>query len=57
MDTKQTDRTTTLVDENGNLFEIPEGGTLGLLAYGYKGLMLWREKRRQLKQIQKTNNQ
>jgi hypothetical protein len=24
---------------------IPEGGTLGILAYGWRGIMLWREER------------
>ncbi len=34
-----------LVDENGNALEIPESGYLGLLATGYKGLVIWRKKR------------
>lgn len=28
-----------------NIQEIPVGGTLGLLAYGYRGIMIWRERR------------
>ena len=32
--------------ETGEAYNIPEGGSLGLLALGYAGLMLWREKRR-----------
>ena len=29
----------------GAAYDIPEGGSLGLLALGYIGLMAWREKR------------
>lgn len=56
MNTKRSTNTTTLTDENGKPFEIPIGGTLGLLAMGYKGIMLWREKQivLKLKQTQKT---
>ncbi len=32
-------------DENGNEFEIPVDGTLGLLAHGHIGLKAWRKKR------------
>ena len=38
-----------LLTEHGAVFDIPEGGSLGLLALGYVGLMLWREKRNQLR--------
>ncbi len=38
-----------LITEDGQPFEIPEGGSLGLLVLGYVGLMLWREKRRELR--------
>lgn len=34
-----------LCTEQGDTYEVPEGGSLGLLALGYKGVMLWREKR------------
>lgn len=39
---------------------IPEGGTLGILAYGYRGIMAWRAKRNELAQnrlaqLQKSN--
>lgn len=37
-----------LKTEHGHPFDIPEGGSLGLLALGYVGLMLWREKRREI---------
>lgn len=37
-----------LKTEHGEPFEIPEGGSLGLLALGYIGIMLWREKRREI---------
>lgn len=36
-----------LKTEDGQAFDIPVEGSLGLLALGYKGLMLWREKRKQ----------
>lgn len=39
-----------LQTENGEPFEIPEGGSLGLLALGYIGVMLWREKREEIQQ-------
>ncbi len=32
--------------EDGNDFDIPEEGSLGLLALGAKGLMAWRQKRK-----------
>ena len=38
-----------LQSKDGKPYEVPEEGSLGLLALGYVGLMLWREKRRQLK--------
>ena len=44
-----------LTDEHGNPFEIPQEGSLGLLALGYTGLMLWRAKRRELTQQRTTN--
>lgn len=40
--------------EQGEVFEIPEGGSLGLLALGYTGLMLWREKRQEIRQERAT---
>ena len=33
---------------SGEPFEITEGGSLGLLALGYIGVMLWREKRKEV---------
>lgn len=39
-----------LQTKDGLSFEIPEGGSLGLLALGYRGLMLWRQKRNQLQE-------
>ena len=44
-----------LQTEHGEPFEIPEGGSLGLLALGYIGVMLWREKRIEI-QIEKEKN-
>lgn len=34
-----------IVDKNNSAFEIPEGGSISLLALGYRGLMAWRNKR------------
>ena len=34
-----------LKTETGEEYDIPEGGSLGLLALGYIGVMLWREKK------------
>ncbi len=45
--------------ENGKPFEIPIEGSLGLLAYGYIGIMLWREKRQgniPENEVKKTGN-
>lgn len=43
-----------LLDENGKPFDIPEGGTLGLLALGYVGLMAWRQRRAELRAASAT---
>lgn len=37
-----------LKKEGDQPYEIPEGGSLGLLALGYVGIMLWREKRHEI---------
>lgn len=44
---KQAENTTSpvLKSETGEVYDIPEGGSLGLLALGYAGVMLWRGKR------------
>lgn len=34
-----------LVTSDGTAYEIPEEGSLGLLAMGYTGIMLWRDRR------------
>jgi len=39
-----------LKTETGEAFEVPEDGSLGLLALGYVGVMLWREKRREMEE-------
>lgn len=44
-----------LKTENGEPFDVPEDGSLGLLALGYVGVMLWREKRRAV-QTQKNQD-
>ena len=43
------DREYVFKDENGNEFDVPESGSLGLLAIGYQGLIAWRKKRRSFK--------
>lgn len=37
---------TDLKNNNGKDFEVPVDGSLGLLAVGYKGIMAWRETRK-----------
>jgi hypothetical protein len=44
------DNQSILETEKGQPYEIPENGSLGLLALGYVGVMLWREKRQQVQQ-------
>jgi hypothetical protein len=44
-----------MLDENGNWVDIPVEGSLGLLASGYKGLMAWREKKKQFIESQILN--
>lgn len=39
-----------LKDKNGNPIDIPLGGSMGLLAIGYRGLMAWRAKKIQHQQ-------
>ncbi len=42
---------------DGKAFDIPEGGSLGLLALGYRGLMMWRQKRNELTALRKKQLQ
>lgn len=35
------------------VFEVPEQGSLGLLALGYVGLVAWRNKRKEVNQKQR----
>lgn len=46
MDKKQTNKVT-ITTNDGLPFQIPVEGSLGLLALGYKGLVAWRQVRRQ----------
>lgn len=41
--------------EFGEAYDIPVGGSLGLLALGYSGLMLWRQKRAEVRQAQEQS--
>jgi hypothetical protein len=43
-----------ITTETGGQYEIPEGGSLGLLALGYVGVMLWRQKIEDLRKEQQT---
>lgn len=42
--------------ETGEAFDIPEEGSLGLLALGYQGIMLWRAKKKEIQQARQTQN-
>lgn len=44
-DTKSDAAVPTLLNADGSPYEIPVEGSLGLLAIGYAGIMLWRQKR------------
>ncbi len=43
-----------ITTEDGKLFQVPPEGSLGLLALGYKGLIAWRQARRQYQMIKKA---
>ncbi len=43
-----------ITTEEGKLFQVPPEGSLGLLALGYKGLIAWRQARRQYQMIKKA---
>lgn len=43
----QTSSNSILLNQEGQTFEVPVDGSLGLLACGYVGLMLWRDKKRE----------
>ena len=61
MEKKQTNKVS-ITTNDGKPFQIPVEGSLGLLALGYKGLVAWRQVRRQYqktvvaKQAQKDTN-
>jgi len=38
--------------ENGDVFDVPEEGSLGLLALGARGIIAWRNKREEVKYMQ-----
>lgn len=43
-----------LVTKEGKRYDVPPEGSLGLLALGYRGVMAWRERRREFLEAQKT---
>ena len=42
-----------IVTKGGDPFQVPVEGSLGLLALGYKGLIAWRQVRRQFQKAKK----
>jgi hypothetical protein len=58
---------TTMIMPDGQTAEVPEEGNIGLLAFGYRGIIAWRKKREEIhglriyspymEAIQKLNNQ
>lgn len=40
---------------DGQPFKVPVEGSLGLLALGYKGLIAWRQVRRQYQKVREAN--
>lgn len=47
----------TITTPDGKPFKIPVEGSLGLLAIGYKGLVAWRQVRRQYQKAREANKQ
>ena len=43
--------------KDGKEFEIPIDGSLGLLALGFKGLMLWRQQRNKAREEQSSKTE
>jgi len=41
-----------LVTKDGKEYNVPPEGSLGLLALGYRGVMAWRERRREFFETQ-----
>ncbi len=44
------------LDEKGHEFQVPESGSLGLLAMGYEGLAAWRNARKKNAKKNTTND-
>lgn len=44
-----------LLTDDGEAYEVPEEGSLGLLALGYQGIMAWRAKKLETRRASKTN--
>lgn len=42
---KKTEHKPQVKDQNNKAYDIPLEGSLGILASGYKGIMMWRHKR------------
>ncbi len=45
-----------ITDPDGELIDIPAEGSLPLLAIGYRGLMAWRAKRKEVMQNKKKSH-
>jgi len=52
MDKKQPQKIV-ITTKDGQPFNVPPEGSLGLLALGYKGLVAWRQSRRQFQKAKK----
>ena len=39
---------TTMIMPDGQSIEVPDAGNIGLLAYGYKGIIAWRKQREKI---------
>ncbi len=53
---KETTTKIRLTTREGKPMEVTEHGSLGLLALGYRGLMLWRAKKEELRKQQNEEN-
>ncbi len=54
MNPEQSKQKLVISTEDGKPFQVPPEGSLGLLALGYKGLIAWRQARRQYQMIKKA---
>lgn len=55
MEEKQQEDALQTID--GQMYEIPEEGSLGLLALGYHGIMAWRAKKLEMRKKREAENE